>query len=327
MYDAKSDRYEKMKYRRAGESGLMLPEISLGIWQNFGGQDSLENAREMLKTAFDAGITHFDAANNYGPPYGSAEETLGIALKKDFSSYRDELVISSKAGFDMWPGPYGNYGSKKYITASIDASLKRMGLDYVDIFYHHRPDPDTPLEETAYALDLLVRQGKALYVGVSNYQSDQTYRISKIFKELKTPFIIHQPRYNLFDRWMEDGLTDVLKSEGLGAIAFSPLCQGILTERYLKGVPKDSRANKNGTLKKETVDIYKEKVEALAAVASGREQTLSQMALSWVLSHKFITSVLIGASSPEQIKENVKAIENTEFTNGEIDAIDRIVKV
>ncbi|TXD49377.1 aldo/keto reductase [Polaribacter sp. IC073] len=326
-YKADSDRYNKMNYRRTGNSGLLLPEISLGLWHNFGKNDDFDNARNLLKCAFDNGITHFDLANNYGPPYGSAEKTFGKILKKDFKKYRDQLIISSKAGYDMWEGPYGDFGSKKYLVASLDQSLKRMGLDYVDIFYHHRPDYDTPLEETMGTLDLMVRQGKALYIGLSNYQPKEAEKAFKILKDLGTPCLIHQPRYSLFDRWIEDGLLDLLGKSGVGAICFSPLAQGMLTDKYINGLPKDSRAVKDGRyLKTDKVMEMLPKIKALNEIAESRKQNLAQMAISWILKDDRITSVLIGASKTEQILDSVKAIENTLFSEKEIIAIDAILK-
>ncbi len=327
MYQPAEDRYEKMIYNRVGNSGLKLPAISLGLWHNFGEVDLFENSRKMIHRAFDLGITHFDLANNYGPPPGSAEETFGKILKKDLLPYRDELIISSKAGYDMWPGPYGEWGSKKYLTASIDQSLKRMGLDYVDIFYSHRPDPDTPFEETAQALDLMVRQGKALYIGISSYSADQTAEITAIFKDLKTPFIIHQPNYNMYDRWIEDGLQDVLAANKLGSIVFSPLAQGMLTDRYLKGIPEDSRAGRTSSpfLNAEKVEETIEKSRALNEIAKRRGQTLAEMAVAWVLRDGKVTSVLIGASKVSQIDDNVKALENLAFSNEELDEIEAVL--
>ncbi len=326
-YIASQDRYDTMKYNRCGSSGVLLPAISLGLWHNFGFVDSIQNAREILRTAFDLGITHFDLANNYGPPYGSAETNFGTILKTDFASYRDELFIASKAGYDMWPGPYGNLGSRKYLMASIDQSLKRMGLDYVDVFYHHRPDPDTPLEETMVALADIVRQGKALYVGISNYQPKETSEASKLLKELKVPFILHQARYSIFDRWVEDGLLDTLGENKVGCIAFSPLAQGMLTDKYLKGIPADSRAAKGFTyLSTEQVNTNIEKIKALASIAEQRGQKLSQMAIAWLLAQPNVTSVLVGASSSRQLKENVKALGTLQFTGEELKLIDSISK-
>ncbi|MBJ2173010.1 L-glyceraldehyde 3-phosphate reductase [Aureibaculum sp. A20] len=326
-YMASSKRYDAMKYNRCGKSGLLLPAISLGLWHNFGEVDNMFNARKILRTAFDLGITHFDLANNYGPPFGSAEETFGLIFKKDFKQYRDELIISTKAGYDMWPGPYGNLGSRKYLIASIDQSLKRLGLEYVDIFYHHRPDPDTPLEETMVALSDIVRQGKALYVGISNYEPKETAEAAKILKELKVPFVLHQARYSLFDRWVEDGLLETLEDNGVGCIAFSPLAQGMLTDKYLKGIPKDSRAGKNFTyLNTEQIQENIDKIQELNEIAKNRGQKLSQMAIGWLLSQQSITSVLVGASSSDQLKENVKALENLKFSNKEMELIEDVLK-
>ncbi|OJG35945.1 oxidoreductase, aldo/keto reductase [Enterococcus devriesei] len=327
MYVADEKRYETMKYNRVGNSGLKLPAISLGLWNNFGGYDNFEKQREIVLGAFDRGITHIDLANNYGPPAGAAEENFGRIMAQDLKPYRDELIISSKAGYYMWPGPYGEWGSKKNIIASCDQSLKRMGLEYVDIFYHHRPDYDTPLEETAGALDLLVRQGKALYIGISNYDAQRTAEITKIFKELKTPFIIHQPRYNMFDRWIEDGLTDVLEEEGLGAIVFSPLAQGLLTDRYLDGIPEDSRAHRSEIqfLNEENVEGTLSIVRELNEIAQKRGQSLAQMAIAWNQQQKAVISVLVGASKLSQLENNIKALDNLEFTADELAAIDRIL--
>lgn len=328
MYLAKEERYQDMTYRRVGRSGLKLPAISLGLWHNFGDVDQLSNQREILHGAFDRGITHFDLANNYGPPAGSAEENLGRLLREDFSSYRDELIISSKAGYYMWPGPYGEWGSKKNIVASCDQSLKRMGLDYVDIFYHHRPDYDTPLEETAQALDLLVRQGKALYIGVSNYDAQRTSEITQQFKALGTPFIIHQPNYNMFDRWIENGLLEVLEEEQLGAIVYSPLAQGLLTNRYLNGIPLDSRAHRSDSpfLSEEKVEKTLTIVKELNRVAENRNQTLAEMALGWNLRQPTIASVLIGASRLSQLEDNIKALDKLSFEAGELAEIERILQ-
>lgn len=328
IYLANKERYENMVYNRCGRSGLMLPAISLGLWHNFGGVDSFENGRDMLRTAFDLGITHFDLANNYGPPPGSAEEMFGEILKKDFKPYRDEMVISTKAGYRMWDGPYGEWGSKKYLIASLDQSLKRMGLDYVDIFYSHRPDPNTPLEETMAALDLIVKQGKALYVGISSYDAEQTEKAINILQDLGTPLLIHQPRYSMFDRWIEDGLQAVLEKYGVGSIAFCPLEQGLLTTKYLNGIPEDSRAAKlTGYLQKDAItpEVI-EKVKKLNEIAKERGQTLAQMALAWVLREGKVTSALIGASRASQIVENVKALDNLSFTEEELAEIDRILK-
>ncbi len=326
-YLASDKRYDTMTYKRTGKSGVLLPAISLGLWHNFGFVDSIQNAREVLRCAFDLGITHFDLANNYGPPYGSAEENFGTILKKDFKSYRDELFIASKAGYDMWPGPYGNLGSRKYLIASLDQSLKRMGLDYVDVFYHHRPDPDTPLEETMGALSDIVRQGKALYVAISNYQPEETQKAAELLKASNTPFILHQARYSMFDRWIEDGLLETLEQNGVGCITFSPLAQGMLTDKYLNGIPKDSRAAKSLTyLDKDTVNANISKIQSLNAIAQKRGQKLSQMAIAWILRHKQVASVLIGASSANQLKENIKALDNLSFTDEELIMIDKITK-
>ncbi|UII25036.1 L-glyceraldehyde 3-phosphate reductase [Fulvivirga maritima] len=323
-YQPSAERYDHMTYNRCGKSGVLLPAISLGLWHNFGFVDNIENARNMLKTAFDLGITNFDLANNYGPPYGSAETNFGTILKKDFSSLRDEMFISTKAGYDMWPGPYGNYGSRKYLISSLDQSLKRMNLDYVDLYYHHRPDPETPLEETMLALADIVRQGKALYVGISNYEHTKTAEAAKILKELKVPFIIHQAKYSILNRWVEDHLLDTLEANDLGCIAFSPLAQGMLTDKYLKDIPKDSRAAKNFTyLDTDVVKQNMEKVKPLAELAQQRGQKLSQMAIAWLLTRKQVASVLIGASSPEQLKENVLALEQPNFTEEELQLIDK----
>ena len=325
-YLANSKRYDAMAYNRTGKSGILLPAISLGLWHNFGFVDSIQNSRNVLRCAFDLGITHFDLANNYGPPYGSAEENFGTIFKADFKNYRDELFIASKAGYDMWPGPYGNFGSRKYLISSLDQSLKRMGLDYVDIFYHHRPDPDTPLEETMGALADIVRQGKALYVGISNYKPKETQAAAEILKRLNVPFILHQARYSMFDRWVEDGLLETLEQNGVGCIAFSPLAQGMLTDKYIKDIPKDSRAAKDLTyLNVETVNSTIEKVKKLNQLAENRSQKLSQMALTWILRQPQVASVLIGASSPNQLKENVKALDNLQFSKEELDLIDKIV--
>ncbi|MCF6224397.1 MAG: L-glyceraldehyde 3-phosphate reductase [Flavobacteriaceae bacterium] len=327
-YKPSKDRYANMKYRRTGKSGLLLPEISIGLWHNFGFTDDFKNARDILKTAFNIGITHFDLANNYGPPYGAAESNFGTIFKRDFKPFRDELIISTKAGWDMWPGPYGDLGSRKYLIASLDQSLKRMGLDYVDIFYHHRPDPNTPLEETMGALDQIVRQGKALYVGISQYSADDTLKAAKILKKLGTPCLIHQPRYNMMDRWVEDGLLDSIEKEGIGAIAFSPLSQGILTNKYLKGFPKNSRAVKDGRYLK--VDqISKEmllKVKKLHDIASSRGQSLAQMAIAWLLKDERITSVLVGASSAEQLLDSAKALDNLKFSEETLQKIEKILQ-
>lgn len=326
-YEAHSDRYKTMTYRRCGKSGILLPAISLGLWHNFGHTDDFTTARQILRTAFDCGITHFDLANNYGPPYGAAEETFGRILKKDFREYRDELLISSKAGWDMWDGPYGNFGSKKYLISSLDQSLKRMELDYVDIFYHHRPDPDTPLEETMGALHQIVQQGKALYVGVSSYPAELTLQASEILAHMGTKVLIHQPRYNMMDRWVEEGLLDVLEKRGIGAIAFSPLSQGILTDKYLHGIPEDSRAGKDQRYLKpdQITDEKLDKVQQLHKIAKNRGQSLAQMAIAWLLKDDRITSVLVGVSSPEQIRDNVKSIENLNFSTKELSEIEAIL--
>lgn len=326
-YIADKNRYEKMNYRRTGNSGLLLPEVSLGLWHNFGGQDNFKNARNLLKCAFDHGITHFDLANNYGPDPGSAESNFGKILKKDFKNYRDELIISSKAGYGMWPGPYGDNGSKKYLISSLDQSLKRMDLEYVDIFYHHRPDYDTPLEETMGALDLMVRQGKALYVGLSNYQPKEAKKAFQILNNLGTPCLVHQPNYNLFNRWIEDGLIDLLGDSGVGAICFSPLAQGMLTDKYITGLPKDSRAVKDSPfLNTSQVLEMLPKIKGLNEIAKNRNQTLAQMAISWILKEDRITSVLIGASKTSQILDSVKAIENTVFSKEELASINVILE-
>ena len=326
-YHPPDTRYDTMKYNRCGRSGLKLPAISLGLWHNFGGVDSFENATAMMRRAFDVGITHFDLANNYGPPPGSAEENFGKILRSDFSRYRDELVISSKAGYLMWPGPYGDWGSRKYLIASLDQSLRRMGLEYVDIFYHHRPDPETPLEETMGALDAIVRSGKALYVGISNYPHDLTRKAQQVLRQLGTPCIIHQPVYNMFNRWVEDGLLTVLREEGIGCIAFSPLAQGLLTDRYLPGISPDSRAGKpHGFLRPHHVTDEKiAKVRKLNDVARDRRQTLAQMALTWVLRHDEVTSALIGASKVSQIEDAASAIESPRLTEDELKTIDGIL--
>ncbi len=324
-YIADKNRYDCIPYNRCGKSGLKLPAISLGLWQNFGGVDVYENGRAICRRAFDKGITHFDLANNYGPPYGSAEENFGKLLRTDFKNYRDELIISTKAGYDMWPGPYGNWGSRKYLLASLDQSLKRMGLEYVDIFYSHRPDPKTPLEETMGALAQAVRQGKALYVGISNYPVDKTTEAAKILRELGVPCLIHQPKYSMFERWVEKGLLDVLEQEGIGCVPFSPLAQGLLTDRYLNGIPHGSRASRNYFLKTEQVMASLGKVRQLNDVAGKREQKLAQMALSWVLKDQRITSVLIGASSVQQLEENLDSLNNLTFSDEEIKQIDSIL--
>lgn len=326
-YFAQENRYEKMQYRRCGQSGIDLPLLSLGLWHNFGNNDDFKNATEILRCAFDHGITHFDLANNYGPPYGSAEKNFGKILKKDFKSYRDELIISTKAGWDMWPGPYGNFGSRKYLISSLDQSLKRMKLNYVDIFYHHRPDPNTPLEETMGALDQIVRSGKALYVGISQYNAVDTKKAAAILKAQGTPFLIHQPRYNMFDRWVENELLDTLDQVGIGSIVFSPLEQGILTSRYLKGIPKDSRAATQGSyLKAESITpALIEAVQKLNDIAQQRGQSLAQMAIAWLLKDERVTSVLIGVSRVAQLKDNIQALDNLKFTANELESIETIL--
>ena len=327
MYKANSKRYETMKYKRCGKSGLLLPRVSLGLWHNFGSVDSIENQKKLLFTALDCGITHFDLANNYGPEPGSAEENFGRILKSDLMSYRDEMVISTKAGYEMWAGPYGNWGSRKYLIASLDQSLKRMGLEYVDIFYHHRPDPDTPLEETMKALADIVKSGKALYVGISNYNAEQTRLAAAILKDLGTPLLINQFRYNMFARDAEkDNLFDALETVGAGSIAFCPLAQGLLTSKYLNGIPEGSRATRSVFLKKENIteDIVR-KVKALSEIAENRGQTIAEMALSWDLRKDRLTSVLTGSSRAEQIAENVKIIEKMDFTDDELSSIDKIL--
>jgi L-glyceraldehyde 3-phosphate reductase len=328
MYSANPSRYEIMKYNRVGVSGLLLPEVSLGLWHNFGTHDDFNIMRDLIKTAFDNGITHFDLANNYGPIPGSAEVNFGRILATELASYRDELIISTKAGYYMWPGPYGDHGSKKYLVASLDKSLKRMGLDYVDIFYHHRMDPDTPLEETCEALDGIVRSGKALYIGLSNYDGETMTRAVNIFKELHTPFIINQNRYNIFDRFIEkNGLANAAKREGKGIITFSPLDQGQLTDRYLDGIPDDSRAKREGSFLK-VKDVSEKKIKRvreMKVMAEERGQTMAEMALTWVLSHDYVTSVLIGASKPSQILDNIKIVNQPRLTPVEMEKIDEIV--
>jgi L-glyceraldehyde 3-phosphate reductase len=325
---ANENRYEGMKYNRCGRSGLKLPAISLGLWHNFGGTDKFENGRAIVRRAFDLGITHFDLANNYGPPPGSAEENFGRLLATDLKPYRDELVISTKAGYYMWPGPYGDWGSRKYLVSSLDQSLKRLGLDYVDIFYHHRPDPETPLEETMAALDHIVRSGKALYVGISNYNAEDTAKAIRILKDLGTPLLIHQPRYSMFDRWVENGLLDVLEENGVGSIAFSPLEQGLLTNKYLKGIPEDSRAaGASVFLSKDSITPDKlDKVRRLNDLAAERGQSLAQMALAWVLRGGRVTTVLIGASRVEQIDDNVATVNRLDFTEEELQRIEEILR-
>ncbi|NKI27615.1 L-glyceraldehyde 3-phosphate reductase [Arenibacter sp. 6A1] len=326
-YKANDGRYDTMQFRRCGNSGILMPLISLGLWHNFGHTNDLETGRGLLRCAFDNGITHFDLANNYGPPYGAAEENFGRIFKDDFQPYRDELLISSKAGWDMWPGPYGNFGSRKYLVASLNQSLKRMGLDYVDIFYHHRPDPDTPLEETMGALHHLVQQGKALYAGISQYPADLTAKAAKIMRDLGTPLLIHQPRYNMLDRWVEDGLLGELEKQGMGSIAFSPLEQGILTNKYLGGIPKDSRALKDGRYLKEaqiTPEVLK-KVEQLNAIAKNRGQSLAQMAIAWLLKDERISTVLVGVSKQEQLLDNLEALKNIKFSEAELRNINTVL--
>ncbi len=328
MYQPQEDRYEKMTYRRCGSSGLKLPMLSLGLWHNFGSITPFDTQQQLLRTAFDNGITHFDLANNYGPPYGEAERNFGIHMQRDWRPFRDQLVISTKAGYDMWPGPYGDFGSRKYLISSLDQSLKRMGLDYVDIFYHHRPDPETPIEETMGALDSIVRSGKALYVGISNYKAEQADVAIRTLKALGTPMLIHQPSYSMLNRWVEDSLTDVLRREQVGCIAFAPLQNGKLTARYLGGIPADSRAAhdprylKPDSLTPELLST----VSALNDIAKARGQSLAQMALQWVLRDGVVTSALIGASKPEQILENVKAVGGPAFTKEELSKIDQLTR-
>lgn len=328
VYAANPDRYESMQYQRCGRRGLKLPKLALGLWQNFGAVDSQDNARNLLRSAFDQGINHFDLANNYGPNFGSAESTFGQIFNHDFKPYRDELIISSKAGYDMWPGPYGIGGSRKYLVSSCDQSLKRTSLEYFDIFYHHCMDKETPIEESMQALDFIVRSGRALYVGISNYQPAETKEAISILQELGTPLLIHQPRYNLFDRWIEDGLTDVLKEEGVGSIVFSPLDQGQLTNKYLKGIPEGSRASRSELIYLNSKDITQEKlakVKALNELALSRGQSLAQMAIAWVLHNEAVTTCLIGASRVEQIKDSVAALENLEFSGAELTDIEKIL--
>jgi L-glyceraldehyde 3-phosphate reductase len=324
-YSPSDQRYDTMPYRRCGRSGLRLPAVSLGLWHNFGGVDDFANARAMALRAFDLGITHFDLANNYGPPYGSAEETFGRILREDLGRYRDELIISSKAGWDMWPGPYGDLGSRKYLLASLDQSLTRLGLEYVDIFYHHRPDPDTPLEETMGALDTAVRQGKALYAGISSYDPEETRRAAALLRELGTPCLIHQPRYSMFDRTPEDGLLETLDAEGIGCIVFSPLAQGMLTDKYLDGIPEDSRAAKpHGYLRREAVtDERIAQVRQLQEIARARGQSTAQLAIAWVLRHTTVTSALIGTSRVEHVEDGVATLANLAFSDDELEEIDR----
>jgi len=328
-YVVDGKRYENMKYNRCGRSGLKLPAISLGLWHNFGGVDSYENMRAIVRRAFDLGITHFDLANNYGPPPGSAEENFGRILKEDLKPYRDELIISSKAGYRMWPGPYGEWGSRKYLIASLDQSLKRLGVDYVDLFYSHRPDPETPLEETMMTLDSIVRQGKALYVGISNYSAEQTAEAIRILKQLGTPLLIHQPRYSMFDRRIEQGLLDVLEQNGVGSIVFSPLEQGLLTDKYLHGIPQDSRASKPTSPFLNPRDITEDKlnkVKALSEIAKQRGQTMAQLALAWVLRDGKVTSALVGASRVSQVEDNVRTLDNLSFTAEELEKIEQILR-
>jgi L-glyceraldehyde 3-phosphate reductase len=327
-YEASNERYKKMKYNRCGNSGIKLPAVSLGLWHNFGSRDNFENSRAMIRKAFDLGITHFDLANNYGPPYGSAEETFGKIMAEDLKPYRDELIISTKAGWDMWPGPYGNFGSRKYLIASLDQSLNRMGLEYVDIFYHHRPDHETKLEETMYALDQIVRNGKALYIGVSQYGPELTRKAYEILYELGTPFLIHQPNYNMFDRWVENELLSTLLELGIGSIVFSPLAQGLLTGRYINEIPADSRAVKDGRfLKPSDITEHKlNKIRSLNEIAERRNQTLAQLSISWVLRQPAVTSALIGASKVEQIEDAVGALSNLDFSSEELNMIDNILR-
>jgi len=330
-YKASEKRYDTMQYNRCGRSGLKLPAISLGLWHNFGNVDDYKTARKIVRTAFDAGITHFDLANNYGPPPGEAEKVFGKILKEGFRSYRDEMIISSKAGYYMWPGPYGEWGSKKYLMASLDQSLQRMGLDYVDIFYHHRPDPDTPLEESMTALDLMVRQGKALYIGVSSYSAVQTKQAAAILKQLGTPCLIHQPRYSMFDRWVEGGLMDVLGDEGIGCIAFSPLAQGLLTDKYLKEIPSNSRVGRelsNGAITKDAIsEKVLSKVRHLNEIAQQRGQSLAQMAIAWLLKDKRVTSVLVGISRASQLNDNIACLNNIAFSDEELQRIESILSI
>lgn len=327
-YLASAARYGTMRYNRCGRSGLKLPAVSLGWWYNFGSVDSFENARAMARRAFDLGITHFDLANNYGPPPGSAEETFGRLLREDFAPYRDEMIISTKAGWDMWPGPYGEWGSRKYLLASLDQSLRRMGLEYVDIFYSHRPDPDTPVEETMMALDTAVRQGKALYVGISSYSAEQTRHAARILRSLGTPCLIHQPLYNMFDRWIEDGLLDVLEQEGIGCIAFSALAQGRLTDRYLDGIPPGARASKTERvwLTAEDVNATIGKVRELTAIARRRGQSLAQMAVAWVLRKPQVTSALVGTSTVRQLEDNLAALNHLDFSDADLRDIEAVLR-
>jgi L-glyceraldehyde 3-phosphate reductase len=325
VYGAAADRYDRMQYRRCGRSGLLLPAISLGLWQNFGGEVPLERSRAIVRRAFDLGITHFDLANNYGPPYGSAEETFGQLLRGDLAPYRDELVISTKAGWDMWPGPYGDGASRKYLLASLDQSLRRMGLDYVDIFYSHRLDPETPLEETMGALDAAVRQGKALYAGISSYPAEETREAARLLRGLGTPLLIHQPSYSLLNRWIEPDLLDALGELGVGCIVFSPLAQGLLTDKYLDGVPEGSRASRGGSLSTRALDEERlTQIRALNEVAARRGQSLARLALAWTLRDPRVTSTLIGASSVEQLEDNVAALEQLELADDELAELDRL---
>ena len=326
-YIASDSRYDSMIYRRCGKSGIKLPAISLGLWHNFGGVDDFQNCQKILRRAVDLGITHFDLANNYGPPPGSAEETFGKMISSDFRSYRDEMIISTKAGYTMWPGPYGDWGSRKYLTASIDQSLKRLKLDYVDIFYSHRPDPETPIEETMMTLDSFVRQGKTLYVGISNYSAEQTEKAVQVLKGLGTPCLIHQPRYSMFDRWVEKGLLEVLEKNGVGSIVFSPLAQGLLTDKYLKGIPEGSRASTaHGFLRPQHItDDKLKKVESLNRIAQSRNQTLAQMAIAWLLKDSRVTSVLVGVSKAEQIEDCIDSIKNLYFSKEELERIEKII--
>ncbi|HTR82471.1 MAG TPA: L-glyceraldehyde 3-phosphate reductase [Bacteroidota bacterium] len=326
-YVPSKERYKQIKYNRCGKSGIDLPAVSLGLWHNFGDVDNYETARAIVRRAFDLGITHFDLANNYGPPPGSAETNFGKILREDFKPYRDEMIISSKAGYDMWPGPYGDWGSRKYLVASLDQSLRRMGVDYVDIFYHHRPDPKTPVEETMHALDHIVRSGKALYAGISNYPAEETQRASRLLRSLGTPCLIHQPKYSMFERWVEGELLSALKEEGIGCIAFSPLAQGLLTDKYLKGIPPDSRAAKpTGFLRPAHITEDKlSKVRRLNALALRRGQKLSQMAVAWLLRKTEVTSVLVGASQVWQIEESVDALKVPDFSNEELTEIEEIL--
>lgn len=329
-YVANSDRYHSMQYRRCGKSGLKLPALSLGLWHNFGAIDDYEKCRTIIHAAFDNGITHFDLANNYGPPPGAAEETFGKIFRQDLKPYRDEIIVSSKAGFGMWPGPYGDWGSKKYLVASLDQSLNRMGLDYVDIFYHHRPDPETPLEETMGALDLIVRQGKALYVGISNYSAEETQKAIGVLNSLGTPLLIHQAKYSMLVRGVEDGLLDILDTNGVGFIAFSSLAQGILTDKYLSGIPTDSRAAStrgNGALEKSGLtEQILNKVRSLNDVAQHRGQSMAHMALSWILKDPRLTSLIIGASKPDQVIDSIQCLKNCNFSPSELDSIENVLK-